>query len=106
MKVVVRAKGIFCENGDAGLVNIKGTLTVKQVSRTSPPIERFDAKMYSTLDGHQTASGVDARPITLAVGDLLIFFANFSLDLRTPVPGFEPGDKLTGTYSEALGPSL
>src|SRR3979411_456286 len=70
MNVILHAKGIFCESGDDGLANILGTLAIEQP---------FNSAMYSTLDG--LASGFDTRPITLAVGDSLVYFANLPITL-------------------------
>jgi hypothetical protein len=95
MDVIVRAKGIFCDNSGGGLVNIKGTLTI-EAPGAEPPL---DFKIYSTLDGHQFAgSNGDARPIALAQGDLLLFVANFGITLR-PGDFFRISGNILGGFS-------
>jgi hypothetical protein len=92
MKVNVSARGLLCEGRASDhtmlkLVPVKGTLTIKQFAATSPPREMFNATVYSTSHGHLGGgpSGADEMPITLAAGDLLVFNASYTLDLRGPI---------------------
>jgi hypothetical protein len=99
MKLNVQARGLLCEGRATDhtllrLVHVKGTLTLRQYKATSPPWEKFNATVYSTLHGHLGGgpSGADERPITLVAGDFLVFKASYELDLRGPIFEGDPDE--------------
>lgn len=92
MKCVVKMTGIFCESAVGGLAKLKGSITVRQLRRYSPPSEVSSIEYYSTLRGHQFSTDGDLRPVALAVGDELAIGRNVEFNLQAPFGDFQPGD--------------